>query len=375
MKLSVVGLVLVFGLTCVQSSNLELPRKEKMFSLFSVVTFPNNQCTAKSDNKMYGTCFTASECSSKGGSIDGNCAAGFGVCCTFTLSSCGSSVSQNCTYIQNPSYPTSYTTTGTCAFSVTPLSSEICQLRLDFTNFDIVETTVGVCTDSLTIAGPTGRNPMDLCGTLTGMHVYVEQGRSTTATTLTFTTASTSGITWKARVSQIECSSLARGPPDCNQYYTGQSGTVTSYNWPTIMLSSKTANICIRRELGYCGIQYQAYAATSQDSYILDAGIAITAVNGQAQVAASAAQAYLLIPGGPGATDLFSGGHLCDAQKLTCGSSTSATIGGGAVYRSGHTFVLTHGVTKTVTSGSLGFKLSYKQLPCNAANSQYNGET
>ena len=28
MKLSVVGLVLVFGLTCVQSSNLEIPRKE-----------------------------------------------------------------------------------------------------------------------------------------------------------------------------------------------------------------------------------------------------------------------------------------------------------------------------------------------------------
>jgi hypothetical protein len=36
---------------------------------------------------------------------------------------------------------------------------------------------------------------------------------------------------------------------------------------------------------------------------------------------------------------------------------------------------LTHGVTSTVTSGSLGFKLSYKQLPCNAANVDYNGET
>ena len=47
---------------------------------------------------------------------------------------------------------------------------EICQLRLDFDNFDIVETTAGVCTDSLTIGGPTGRNPMDLCGTLTGLH-------------------------------------------------------------------------------------------------------------------------------------------------------------------------------------------------------------
>ena len=31
--------------------------------------------------------------------------------------------------------------------------------------------------------------------------------------------------------------------------------------------------------LGYCGIQYQAYSATSPDSYILDAGITITAVN------------------------------------------------------------------------------------------------
>ena len=47
---------------------------------------------------------------------------------------------------------------------------EICQLRLDFDNFDIVETAAGVCTDSLTISGPTGRNPMDLCGTLKGMH-------------------------------------------------------------------------------------------------------------------------------------------------------------------------------------------------------------
>ena len=36
--------------------------------------------------------------------------------------------------------------------------------------------------------------------------VYIEQGRSSTGTTLTFTTASTSGITWKAKVTQIECS-------------------------------------------------------------------------------------------------------------------------------------------------------------------------
>merc|ERR1711956_113865 len=336
-------------------------RNKKLFSLFTIVNFPNDQCTAKSDNTLYGTCYTALECTSKGGTADGNCAAGFGACCTFTLSTCGTTVSQNITYIQNPSYPTGYTTTGTCTFSVTPLNTNICQLRLDFDNFDIVETTAGVCTDSLTIAGPTGRNPMDLCGTLTGLHVYFEQGRSTTSTTLTFTTASTSGITWKAKVTQIECSSLARADPDCNQWFTGISGTVQSYNWPTIQLTSKTHNICIRREAGYCAIQYQAYSATSPDSFVLD-DLAITAANGVAQGATTAVHGYLLIPGGPGATDLHSGGILCDAMALACGGTAIGVSG--AIFREGHTFVLTHGVTATNAVGSLGFKLSYIQLPC-----------
>merc|ERR1712038_571856 len=140
----------------------KIERNKRLFSLFTVVTFPNDQCTAKSDTTMYGTCYAASECESKSGTVDGNCAAGFGVCCTFTQSSCGDSVSQNCTYITNPSYPTTYTTTGSCTYTVAPLSSDICQMRLDFDNFDITETTAGVCTDSMVVTGPTGRNPMDL---------------------------------------------------------------------------------------------------------------------------------------------------------------------------------------------------------------------
>ena len=149
---------------------------------------------------------------------------------------------------------------------------------------------------------------------------------------------------WIWNPPQIECSNLGRGHPDCNQYFTGQSGTVQSYNWPTIQLDSKTHNICIRRELGktiklkdilsynyilveftkfvfisadfalnnwqqstetcrrtrhlkfvsfllpqilpfsshflgYCGIQYSAYSATTPDSFVLDVGIAITSNN------------------------------------------------------------------------------------------------
>ena len=49
----------------------------------------------------------------------------------------------------------------------------------------------------------------------------------------------------------------------------------------------------------------------------------------------------------------FSGGILCDAVGILCGG-TIATDVGGAIYREGHTFVLTHGVTATNVAGSLG---------------------
>ena len=127
------------------------------FSLFSIVRFKNDACSASSDarfglisakNKCWffkknlstnGTCFTSSQCSSKGGSADGNCAVGFGVCCKFIVfllyiseqsliqmnyvfslfrtstkrfswlgiistSTCGSIISENITYIRNPGY-------------------------------------------------------------------------------------------------------------------------------------------------------------------------------------------------------------------------------------------------------------------------------
>ena len=50
----------------------------------NLIFFFDSQCTAKSDTSVYGTCYTASECTNKGGTADGNCAAGFGACCTFT---------------------------------------------------------------------------------------------------------------------------------------------------------------------------------------------------------------------------------------------------------------------------------------------------
>ena len=42
----------------------------------------------------------------------------FGVCCVFMVSTCGSTISQNCSYIKNPGFPTAYTSTTQCSYTI-----------------------------------------------------------------------------------------------------------------------------------------------------------------------------------------------------------------------------------------------------------------
>merc|ERR1711944_167438 len=88
-----------------------------------------------------GTCYTAEECSNKGGTNGGSCASGFGVCCTFTIG-CGGSTSENCTYFEY-----SGSNTGACNARVCKLSSAICQIRLDLDTFIITGPLVTVAVD------------------------------------------------------------------------------------------------------------------------------------------------------------------------------------------------------------------------------------
>jgi len=305
---------------------------------------------------MKGTCLAESECTSKSGTVDGNCAAGFGVCCSFTLSTCGSTVTQNCTYIQNPSYPTTFTTSGACAYTVTPLSSDICQLRLDFDNFDITEdTTTGACTDTFEAKGPTGRNPMSLCGTATGQHLYVEQGRSTTPTTLTFTIAT--GGTWKIKVSQIECSSLMRAKPGCDQWFTGLSGTFQSYNWPTVPIQAKSYAYCFRSEAGYCHLDYNQFQPfTSPDSFAID-----NANNDKSHNSATFGEGWLDIAG----NDQIS--HVSgDVFSAATGTHIATEATPSTVTVTGGNYVVTYNTlgNSQVSSDNKGFKLTYTHVPC-----------
>ena len=90
------------------------------FSLFHVVQFPNTDCVTTGGSQ--GTCYTSSECLSRGGTRDGTCASGFGTCCSF-VNECESTTSQNGTYFVSPaSLPL------VCSLMITPLNDNICQV-------------------------------------------------------------------------------------------------------------------------------------------------------------------------------------------------------------------------------------------------------
>jgi len=273
------------GLTesSVMESKSKSSRTEKdarQFSLFSIVTFKNDQCTTAGGLK--GVCLTSSECQSQG-SVSGNCAASFGVCCYLKVDTCGGTVSRNCTYIESPSFPSDYSTTGSCSYTVSRCQDDICQIRLDFTSVTLQQPVSGTssttadCSDTkLDITGGTSSssifsNPPTLCGTLTGQHVYIDSGRASTAATLAFTLATSESNSWRVKVTQIECWNPTRAPPGCLQYFYGERRyNVQSFNWDGTstcstgcLFDEQSYSICYRPEKGTCGIQYSAQQVSS----------------------------------------------------------------------------------------------------------------
>ena len=51
------------------------------------------------------------------------CLPRFGVCCLFLYSASGSTIMQNCSYIRNPSFPSSYTGTSSVTYTIQKCSS------------------------------------------------------------------------------------------------------------------------------------------------------------------------------------------------------------------------------------------------------------
>merc|ERR1711997_428760 len=308
------------------------PRKGKQFSLFNIVQFPNDECTSSSSSTTTGTCITTSECTNAGGSGSGSCAAGFGVCCVITSTTCGDTLSANITYIRNPGYPSTYTptTTVTCSFTIDKLSDDICQLRLDFQTMSgyTPGTTVGECTtNSLEVTGNSGQNPPKICGTNTDFHMYVEFGASATDSITLKHTLDTTSKSWNILARQIACTASWKAPTDCVQYFTGTSGNVKNYNFGTQLLQSQNYNNCIRQETGYCRIQWQQNSASSPDTFQMDTVVgtalptAAGGISGAPAITTTCPLAFVKIPNGSldGVTPLDTGLSGLAFQSVFCG--------------------------------------------------------
>merc|ERR1711992_102448 len=274
-------------LLCVASVAAALPaRDKKAFSLFSVVTFPNAECTTDTTPAMTGICVTAEECSNDGDVIaqaQGNCASGFGVCCMRRVEgNPNAAITSGLTYVQSAGFPQAVTALNPTAAGAAVAAVQrdfnimggpnVCQIRFDFITVQTLNSAAtGSCaaSDSISINTPTRTASQTgvtaLCGTLTGQHLIdeVAPGTNAMAATLNIDTAPVAGARmWKILVKCVECDSNDRSPPGCNQFFTEASGRFSSFNGAQArtdglhtMLQNLDYSICFRQIPGMCGVR------------------------------------------------------------------------------------------------------------------------
>merc|ERR1712080_730943 len=192
---------------------------------------------------------------------------------------------------------------------------------------------------------------------------YVDMGTSATSTAkLTFYSATGTSIAnrlWNVKVSQIECSSEWRAPPDCTQYFMGVRNTVFSYNYLGQQFTDdQDYTNCVRREVGYCGLRWRQTGTTSPDSFGIDLTTGPAAAKTNACV-----NGWISIPGGVTFATVTSGttyftqcGTDFAEEAKTVQSETNTTP----------SFLLNVYSKKgaTILATDVGFAMRYEQQMC-----------
>jgi len=361
--MEVAKVLIFFVIFCIKEQYSSV-RHKKQLSIFTVVAFPNEECQVVTDKVTKGTCMASDECDELSGTKDGNCAGGFGVCCVHSLKACGGDVTKNRTYIMNPDYPTAYTTVSkTCTYTVYPVDTAICQLRLDFAVLILNNppSTSQACSssDGFTVSSPSlGQEFGTICGPYnSGQHVYVETAASDPAATIKISTSSSSGDrNWKVKVSQILCEATYRAPTDCVQYFTGVSNTFKSFNHPSYIPQGQHYAICFRQEEGYCSIAYSTNPIGSNEDFRLHPKDGCSSTTLTSKRSTGCKWAQIQIRTNPVQSDVYCGRSF---------NSNSGNIVDGVVYTHSLPFqVYVSTFTGKDQKCATGFSLKYHQLPC-----------
>jgi len=283
----------ILATTLVYALPEDVERRKKAIGIFNLVQFPNDQCQSDMANTM-GTCYTAEECSERNGVASGSCADGYGVCCVITLA-CGARTAENCTYLTQAAT----TSPESCTYTICPRDATINRIRLDLTMFQIASpekpadvsgnadatttaanrAAVGHCNvDSFSVTGaPT------ICGTNNGQHMIVD----TDGTACVKASFSYGGDAGQSRSYNIHVTQYARsnldggGRPGCLQWFTENSGTVSTFNYngveaaSSVHLANQNYNVCVRQNVGHCFICWSPRttgSATTHGSFGLSNG-------------------------------------------------------------------------------------------------------
>jgi len=256
-------------------------RDEKFLSVFQIVKFNNDACNAV--DGLEGTCYTDAECKAKGGEARGNCASGFGVCCVAVVDPCsGGRLALNNSYVVNPGYPNTVSdpsaancnmngrslrtgrqdTSAMYEWTIAKAASDIVQLRMDFIYFETSAPAMGDCTnDTLMITGadPVSMKvlPTNLCGVLTGQHIYVSI-KEVDSVKIMLNLASIGSQKWQILIRQFDSTQTEYlAPRGCLQYFRNDVGQLKSFNSQGgngELLNNHMYSMCIAENDAYCDV-------------------------------------------------------------------------------------------------------------------------
>lgn len=341
-----IGLYLVSSVYCVPDA-----KRDQRFSIFQIIKFENSPCIGGTRN---GTCFTEAECEDAGGTTDGECADGFGVCCITKLAD-GQATSLNQSYIVQES--TSSITAGAKKYTICPCSADVCRIRFDFTDFTLAAPvtdpgttaagsllihgqSIGDCTeDTFSITSSASAGSPVICGTNTGQHMIVDSDGNGCSVVNVGIGSGTSTRSYDIMVTQYRCGDESGGPPGCLQYFTGETGSVRSFNFPNqaagtavavsvVHLSNQHYTACIRKPAGKTHICYipctsvdPAIGAISMSSFGISLGNDAAVKSNEGT---TCLQDALIIPGGD--TSVIAAAGIASLNSRFCGRELNTVL-------------------------------------------------
>jgi len=383
-------------------------KAQKAIGIFNIVKFNNDVCDT--GNQMNGTCYTAEECTNRNGVASGSCADGYGVCCVITLT-CGATTSENCTYMSQDMSATPARDSDdsrSCSYTICPVTSDVRRIRLELTTFDIegpftpaldgaagatagtvattdANTAIGQCRgDQFVAATGLGSSPI-ICGFNAGQHMILDtDGTMCVKAMFTFSTSGNVQRSYRIHNVQFGGNNDMGGPAGCLQYYTGEMGTVNSFNWngvgAGVHLANQDYDVCIRQRADACRICWApittgnvAIAASARGSFGVSNGLSADGMpksgfDASCNGAAGQSNDFVTILGGNAAATNIIDANLAAGEggnDVFCGRYFSTVAAGGTTDVT---------VCSRVTPFRLGVHFDGHEAAGAAANSMFGKE-